>query len=130
MREILFRAKSAIIDAKPGSEMWVEGDLVQIDGTTYINVDKLLVRVDPDTVGQYTGLTDRNGTRIFEGDILTNYLGNYEVIYDAKDAGFARRNLYPNFFGSGIGLGEVVAQCLTVTGNIHDKPEALKGDEA
>ena len=121
--EYLFRAKTAILGVAPEKSTWAEGDLVHIDDTTYINVDKLLVRVDPQTVGQYTGFTDRNGAKIFEGDILANHLNNYEVVYDEKNAGFVRRNIYPNLFGSGISLNEVVAQCLTVIGNIHDDPE-------
>lgn len=90
MREILFKAKR-ISDGK-----WIEGSLiVYSDQTTGIVYDigdiegmrKEVVR--PETVCQYTGLTDRNGTKIFEGDIIhwTNWNGEQKeasVCYDQE----------------------------------------------
>lgn len=64
MREILFRGKSKN-DGK-----WYQGDLVTVAHKRFIDDDIVKERVIPETVGQYTGLTDKNGKKIFEGDIV------------------------------------------------------------
>lgn len=73
MREILFRGK------RLDNDEWVEGSLsleyYKNHGCVMIspNEDKCY-KVDPDTVCEYTGLTDKNGKKVFEGDIVTVHI--------------------------------------------------------
>ena len=76
MREILFRGK------KRSDGQWVQGDLHQWLEAVYISAEnsdgytKTNWLVDAETVGQFTGLNDQNGAKIFEGDVVS-YPDNY-----------------------------------------------------
>lgn len=115
MREILFRGKSPI------NNEFVIGDLFQNGDRCFIMVLNRNIEVESKTVGQYTGLTDKNGRRIFEGDIIHGKLGNFAV----------RWSEYIGAFVAGIStkimpcLNRGTMKCYEVVGNIYDNPELL-----
>ena len=131
-REILFRGKR-----KNGR--WVYGSLVvseNIKPAIYYEEGKGLVKrldwcyVNPDTIGQYTGLKDKNGVKIFEGDILDYTLFDtfgedhqYKGVVKWIDDCF----ICDNSDGFN-GFAWVINQSLEleVIGNITDNPELLK----
>ena len=83
MREILFRGK------KLDNGEWVYGMLVIRHDKTrhdiYQHVSQISTTyaiVDPNTVGQFTGLLDKKGNKIFEGDIVTDGDNEYEISFD------------------------------------------------
>ena len=123
MREILFKAKR-ISDGK-----WIEGSLiVYSDQTTGIVYDigdiegmrKEVVR--PETVCQYTGLTDRNGKKIFEGDIIhwTNWNGEQKEAPVCYDQEWNRFCVWLNGAESmGVNI-HLSTSGIEVIGSIHD----------
>ena len=119
MREILFRAKTV------GSLKWVEGFYFREAGNFIKELPSAVSTethmVYEDTVGQYTGLTDKNGKKIFEGDILKQYGFCYVVSYN--DGTFIA---YETPYNEGAVIPRYDWQFAKVIGNIHDNPELLK----
>lgn len=135
-REILFRAKKV-----DGGE-WVDGYIVKKHGTYFLydinNSDTCRQNnylIDEDTICQYTGLTDMNGKKIFEGDIV-RFGKNYgEVKFGLHESNWQIDKYNQGFFAKfskvyfrnelGFWRDKVI-----VTGNIYDNPELLeKGKE-
>ena len=125
MREILFRGKR--ID----NGEWVYGQLwVNRTGTretTYIFLDDGdMEEVEVSTVEQYTGLDDKNGVKIFEGDILKDSLGWVCLVkWDDSNGRFLGYHKKPRGDTYVCYVGREPAQ--EIIGNIHDNPEA-KGE--
>lgn len=121
MREILFRGK------RPNNGEWVEGGIYCGNFTWIITTDAsgqfTQYMVDPSTVGQYTGLTDETGKRIFEGDIVDILTENEEIgTVTYEDGGFwVEADGFCVDFHSNINGTD-----LEVIGNIHDNPELVK----
>ena len=126
MREILFRGK------RVDNGEWIQGDIVQfpVHGVVRIVEQEPSYKdaeVDSDTVGQYTGLTDKNGRKIFEGDIVkTSHGGStYYAKIEWDDGSFWVTNhdiQMPSY------ISEVSKTYLEIIGNIYDNPELVGGE--
>lgn len=128
MREILFRGKT-----KHGGE-WVYGGVCCSAGNTIIVSfsERILTtiegkRVLPETVGQYTGLTDKNGNKIFEGDIVKMLFRDdiceiNPIIWSSYDFRYKIKS------EDGVSYSFDNTAIFEVIGNIHDNPELLKGE--
>ena len=145
-REMLFRGKNL------KDNEWTEGYYCQYSHTgkekDYIIPDYASalygVEVDSNTIGQFTGLTDKNGTSIFEGDIVKisrqfgKYLygeDNYVCKYDANSASYKFYYIVPKdiadinayaMIGDGVTISEMERGfTIEVIGNIFDNSELL-----
>ena len=122
-REIKFRGK------RVDNGEWVYGmPLTYRDGHVAIYDGLLMLygseattlsrhKVDPATVGQFTGLLDRAGVEIYEGDKLGRMNGYYTVFFDKENASFTRSN-------STGGRLTLTGDTYKVIGNIHDEASA------
>ena len=147
MREILFRGQTrrygeqVWMNGEKVPSNWVYGGICQGKGDFSIIYGSMDVELEQptekrvvytDTIGQYTGLTDKNGKKIFEGDIVK--IGGDNLPYWMKNEefkaveyvsdGFSPFNEYDNDCGTFLR-----AKDCEVIGNIHDNPELLEGSE-
>ncbi len=145
MKENLFRGRT------PTGKEWVCGFYAVFSGKPFIGANNpqgtmLWFEVDPETVGQFTGLTDKNGNKIFEGDILKSdngkqsansvvKFGEYypQMFYKMLDMCCpGKRHLLANgFYAESIDKHEDMilfqSPCVEIIGNIHDNPKLLEG---
>jgi uncharacterized phage protein (TIGR01671 family) len=85
-------------------------------------------KVDPDTICQYTGLKDKFGNRIFEGDIVSTIDDgvenpNYVVIFDSEELDFKATNGKENYYTNYVYIS--CCEEIKIIGNIFDNPELL-----
>lgn len=120
MREILFRGKH--IHLFPQNEhlngTWVYGYLCDKNYINSLGLNGELL-VDPSTIGQYTGLTDKNGKKIFEGDIVRHGERISIIAYIPQYMRFAGKRPQVIMAIFNFENSEVI-------GNIHDNPEMLE----
>ena len=145
MREILFRGQTrrkgekVRMDGSPVESNWVYGGVLCGSGDHSIiyqtepDIEKKVVYTD--TLGQYTGLTDKNGTKIFEGDIVeyeaggklrigrvffSDFRASFSVTAGKNGSARINNDLF-NYIQNG--------NSVTVIGNIYDNPELIGGAE-
>lgn len=142
MRGILFRAKCTDESSLKGQ--WLEGQILHdgVAGKYYIHRDNCLnesdnvgeegllrfvaYEIDPETACQYTGLADKDGRKIFEGDIVKHFydpkipskVDEGIISWDGSECGFHRSSREDNCFY------KITDHCkYEVIGNIFDNPE-------
>ena len=148
-REILFRGRT--IKTRFGGGKWIEGFYVmscagraEMEPAIITGTEKgcfMTEFVDPATVGQFTGLTDKNGKKIFEGDIVKTHYANAVKSDFVETVVFHNGRFCANSKISETGQWwtsladgvphvsfdkSVYMESCEVTGNIHDTPELAK----
>lgn len=88
-------------------------------------IGKIQVEVQEDTVGQFTGLHDKNGKEIYEGDIVRTLVSRLNATKNKQYRNFVIRYDAPHFW-NGYDTLLMSKFRIEVIGNIHDNPELLK----
>lgn len=123
-REILFKAK------RVDNGEWVEGDLLHLPHGIVILANGY-ANIIPDTICQYTGLTDKNGKKIWENDICYRHEPFPEIVKQHKgdwtlDYSYVLKEEY-GYNYCNLGFYVCDRACVEVIGNIFDNPELLEG---
>lgn len=133
MREILFRGKRLDNGEWIDGSLWLYGEDAHIFGGPDFPYGCLWHKVDPATVGQYTGLTDKDGKRIFEGDIVRFFERQFggedaPVIQSVgyEEGGFCVHRYFLNNWLRNAINGNIQLEGIEVIGNIHDNPELME----
>lgn len=119
-RTIRFRAK------RRDSDKWAYGFYLFVNGmgaVLYNDIEGRYIPVNGETLGQYTGMKDRHGNDVYEGDVLASprrFRNRYEVLF--KDG---------IFFGEGRfnpegGAAAYFFPCCEIIGNVHDNPALIE----
>lgn len=125
MREILFKAKAQNTD---GTWSWEEGYLSKCENQFIIcDDDGVGVFVDENTICQYTGLTDKNGNKIWENDVVRiKYVDNFSEVGWVK---YSNCGVRYNFV-VGVEIYSFDESCdIEVIGNTLDNPELMNATE-
>lgn len=120
-REILFKGK------RKDTGEWTEGYFFKIWDRTFLlwgmtNDHPNMIEVIPETVGQFTGLTDKNGNKIFEGDIIAKGFELYEVRWNPEQV---RWGIYLGNYEVA-GFTKFSEPYFEVIGNVYDNKELLE----
>lgn len=159
MREIKFRGQLK----EKGMSGWIEGSLVHITRTykgeedeqecdiyQIINEDGVVFFIDKETIGQFTGLHDKNEKEIYEGDIVRfedigedgyeykegfDFKNEAQVIYEDGQVTLTNFGEGDNSYYANDGQPDILDEILRngnceVIGNIYDNPELLKGEQS
>lgn len=127
MRKYKFRGK--VVDGN----YWVSGDLLQNDDSAVILTAYDCVDVEPDSVGLFTGMIDRNGQEVYEGDIVRyENIAKLSKRLQTGPAGVVKWNDEEACFVHWDGFTDcALPPCrnIVVLGNIIDNPDILKSDK-
>ena len=144
IKTVNFEQKLALLNKPQSDGEWAYGDIHLQSKTPHIHVDSYCYPIDIDTIGQFTGLKDKNGKEIYEGDIV-EWLFFYTIhssngadgdreellkgVIEWRQGGFVFRVLENDFENAGwYSISDLHTETQTdveVIGNIHDNPELL-----